>query len=181
MSCYGPLVSSGAQLTATTTTYFYGAYQPHYYQWPPYSYAVPQQTPSRSAQSVTQTATVPTATTISTTSTTPKPSIYTPYTSYTSATSTSTAGRSSRKQSSTKGLNLMYGFGDDRNPANDTINVMEKILVEYIADVCQAAAEPGCKNRLSIEDLRKALSQLLFAQEDIRRAKQQFKTDPKMA
>lgn len=31
--------------------------------------------------------------------------------------------------------NLMYGFGDDRNPANDTVNVMEEILVEYIVDV----------------------------------------------
>ena len=29
----------------------------------------------------------------------------------------------------------MYGFGDDRNPANDTVNVMEEILVEYIVDV----------------------------------------------
>jgi len=29
----------------------------------------------------------------------------------------------------------MYGFGDDRNPANDTVNVMEEILIEYIADV----------------------------------------------
>lgn len=29
----------------------------------------------------------------------------------------------------------MYGFGDDRNPANDTVNVMEEILVEFIADV----------------------------------------------
>lgn len=109
----------------------------------------------------------------------------------------------------------MYGFGDDRNPANDTINVMEEILVEYIADVvritgvcfhrslltlilflyyqCQAAAGPGRKTRLSIEDLRKALSrpadakklarmeELLFAQEDIKRARQQFETDPKMA
>ncbi|KAJ3936806.1 MAG: transcription initiation factor IID, 18kD subunit-domain-containing protein [Lentinula lateritia] len=199
MSYYVPPVTPGAQPTATTTTYSYGAYQPYYYQWPPYSYAVPQQTPSRSAQSVTQTATVPTATTIPTASTTPRPSTYTPYTSYTSATSTSTAGRSSRKQSSTKGLftkelrNLMYGFGDDRNPANDTINVMEEILVEYIADVCQAAAGPGRKTRLSIEDLRKALSrpadakklarmeELLFAQEDIKRARQQFETDPKMA
>ena len=39
----------------------------------------------------------------------------------------------------------MYGFGDDRNPANDTINVMEEILVEYIVDVVRpilaAAAE----------------------------------------
>jgi transcription initiation factor TFIID subunit 13 len=31
--------------------------------------------------------------------------------------------------------NLMYAFGDDRNPANDTVNVMEEILVEYITDV----------------------------------------------
>lgn len=30
---------------------------------------------------------------------------------------------------------LMYGFGDDRNPANDTVNVMEEILIEYISDV----------------------------------------------
>ena len=29
----------------------------------------------------------------------------------------------------------MYGFGDDRNPANDTVNVMEEILIEYIIDV----------------------------------------------
>ncbi|KAE9396075.1 transcription initiation factor IID, 18 kDa subunit, partial [Gymnopus androsaceus JB14] len=96
--------------------------------------------------------------------------------------------RSSRKQS-TKGLftkelrNLMYGFGDDRNPANDSVNVMEEILVEYIADVCQAAAGPSRKSRLAIEDLRKALSrpadakklarmeELLFAQEDIKRAR----------
>ena len=35
--------------------------------------------------------------------------------------------------------NLMYGFGDDRNPANDTVNVMEEILVEYIVDMVRAA------------------------------------------
>lgn len=29
----------------------------------------------------------------------------------------------------------MYGFGDDVNPAPDTVNVMEEILMEYIADV----------------------------------------------
>ena len=31
--------------------------------------------------------------------------------------------------------NLMYGFGDDRNPANDAVSVMEEILIEYITDV----------------------------------------------
>lgn len=102
----------------------------------------------------------------------------------------------------------MYGFGDDRNPANDTVNVMEEILVEYIVDVvrlsligqrqfahhgfvlqnlqCQTALLPGKKSRLSIEDLRRALSrpadakklarmeELLFMQEDIKRARAQF-------
>ena len=29
----------------------------------------------------------------------------------------------------------MYGFWDDRNPANDAVNVMEEILIEYILDV----------------------------------------------
>lgn len=29
----------------------------------------------------------------------------------------------------------MYGFGDDRNPANDTVSMMEEILIEYISDV----------------------------------------------
>ena len=33
---------------------------------------------------------------------------------------------------------LMYGFGDDRNPATDSVNVMEEILVEYIADVVRS-------------------------------------------
>ena len=33
----------------------------------------------------------------------------------------------------------MYGFGDDRNPASDTVNVMEEILIEYIIDVVRPA------------------------------------------
>lgn len=96
----------------------------------------------------------------------------------------------------------MYGFGDDRNPANDTVNVMEEILIEYITDVvrillsfmdsnlrlvqCLAAGGPSRKGRLSVEDLRKALSrpadakklarmeELIFMQEDIKRARAQF-------
>ena len=34
----------------------------------------------------------------------------------------------------------MYGFGDDRNPANDAVNVMEEILIEYIVDVVSLVA-----------------------------------------
>lgn len=105
----------------------------------------------------------------------------------------------------------MYGFGDDRNPASDSVNVMEEILIEYIVDVvsgfsrtslaarphavpilrqCQTAAG-GKKSRLSIEDLRKVLArpadakklarmeELLFMQEDIKRARAQI-DEPEM-
>jgi len=80
----------------------------------------------------------------------------------------------------------MYGFGDDRNPASDTVNVMEDILIEFIIDVCQSSLAPTRKTRLSIEDIRRALSrpadakklarmeELLFMQEDIKRARAQF-------
>ncbi|KAF8905211.1 transcription initiation factor IID, 18kD subunit-domain-containing protein [Gymnopilus junonius] len=119
-------------------------------------------------------------------------SSYTPNYARETMSSYSTGGRGGRRQSNLKGLftkelkNLMYGFGDDRNPANDTVNVMEEILIEYITDVCQVATGPTKKSRLSIDDLRRALSrpadakklarmeELLFMQEDIKRARAQF-------
>jgi hypothetical protein len=36
----------------------------------------------------------------------------------------------------------MYGFGDDRNPDADTVNLMEEILVEYICDVVRVLVYP---------------------------------------
>jgi len=170
--------------------------------WPyPYSYYPPPQQPQQSiagtpkpampTPSVT-TPTVPAAPPPPRAA--PAPATYTFTPSYTPATGVgASSGRSARKQSTFKGLfakelrNLMYGFGDDRNPANDTVNVMEEILVEYIVDVCQTALAPGKnKSRLSIEDLRRVLSrpadakklarveELLFMQEEIKRARAQF-------
>lgn len=100
----------------------------------------------------------------------------------------------------------MYGFGDDRNPASDTVNVMEEILAEYIVDVvsscctrallfhqveclarqCSTALGPSRKSRLSVDDIRRVLArpadakklarmeELLFMQEEIKRAREQF-------
>ena len=110
----------------------------------------------------------------------------------------------------------MYGFGDDKQVSNDTVAVMEEMLIEYIVDVvgflplfpvlllwcsfhifliwrtvipyvqCQTALTPTRKTRLQIEDLRRGLSrpadakklarmeELLFMQEDIKRARKQF-------
>ncbi|KAF8844933.1 TFIID-18kDa-domain-containing protein [Paxillus ammoniavirescens] len=187
----------------------YAAYQNAYASgvtgygaWPyPYSY-IPQQqaqTTPQVARPAVQTSIAPaTVATPAPVTTTPRPATFTSYTpTYvreTGATqvASTTAGRG-RKQANFKGLftkelkNLMYGFGDDRNPANDTVNVMEEILVEFIADVCQTASGgPHRRTRLSIEDLRRALSkpadakklarmeELLFMQEDIKRARAQF-------
>ena len=118
--------------------------------------AVSAYTP-RPATSVTQT---PSATT-SMPQRAPTFSSYTPNYARESVPSLNVGGgRGGRRQSNLKGLftkecefvlffglpssidtqwitvkNLMYGFGDDRNPASDTVNVMEEILIEYITDV----------------------------------------------
>ncbi|KAG9038424.1 hypothetical protein FRB95_001281 [Tulasnella sp. JGI-2019a] len=82
--------------------------------------------------------------------------------------------------------NMMYGFGDDVNPAQDSVNVMEEILMEYIADVCQTALKSTRKSTIKLDDLKRVLSrpadakklarmeELLFMQEDIKRARAQF-------
>ncbi len=33
----------------------------------------------------------------------------------------------------------MYGFGDDKQVSNDTVNVMEEILIEYLVNVVSTA------------------------------------------
>jgi len=38
----------------------------------------------------------------------------------------------------------MYGFGDDRNPVNDTVEVMEEILLEFISDLVRFAFSILC-------------------------------------
>ncbi len=130
----------------------------------PYSYSYYQHQPASSLTKPAATqSTVPAGTT--TLPTSAQRTTFTAYNPTYSRDSTGTsaaAGSSSRaykKQSNFKGLfakerasipalsrptitptfvpvrNLMFGFGDDRNPSNDTVNVMEEILVEYIADI----------------------------------------------
>ncbi|KAI0670293.1 transcription initiation factor IID, 18kD subunit-domain-containing protein [Trametes maxima] len=166
-------------------------YYPHQHQQQQPAASKPAGTPT--TQSSTTTPAPVTATPAVAPTVAPRPAASSTYTfsSY-SRDSAASYNRGGRKGSSYRGMftkelrNLMYGFGDDRNPANDTVNVMEEILIEYIVDVCQTASAGGKKSRLSIEDLRRALSrpadakklarmeELLFMQEDIKRARAQF-------
>jgi len=79
---------------------------------------------------------------------------------------------------------MMYAFGDVESPSNDTVNVLEDILVEYITDVCTTAHLVSTnRGRLRIEDIRYALrtparskqlgrvDELLILQSEITKAK----------
>ncbi|KAF6765227.1 transcription initiation factor IID, 18kD subunit-domain-containing protein, partial [Ephemerocybe angulata] len=207
---YTPPASAGAPPPPTFNNGAYaGAYSyqnPYHtgvtsYGWP-YPYAKhPAQTPAPAAPA-TAPAPVTAAVAPTTTATPAPPQRSTTFTTYTptyvrdsapiQSSTTHHGGGKGKRQSNMKGLftkelkSLMYGFGDDRNPSNDTVSVMEEILIEYITDVCQVAGGGSKKSRLSIEDLRRALSrpadakklarleELLFMQEDIKRARAQF-------
>ncbi|CAE6468989.1 unnamed protein product [Rhizoctonia solani] len=91
------------------------------------------------------------------------------------------------KGSFTKDLRpMMYAFGDHANPAPDTVAVMEEILMDYMIDVCTTAMKKTKRTNIQIDGLREALShpadvkklarmeELLFMQEDIKRARAQF-------
>ncbi|KAL1742919.1 transcription initiation factor IID, 18kD subunit-domain-containing protein, partial [Schizophyllum fasciatum] len=187
----------------TPATYTPSTYTPSTYQSPsaqtyqtPATYQTPttyqtqatySYTPSQSTTYTPQYAAQP--------QTVPRSTTFTNYTPSYVRESGGGIGRGGRgKQSNLRGLfnkelrNLMYGFGDDRNPSSDTVNVLEEILIEYITDVCQTAASSSKKARLSLDDLRKALSrpadakklarmeELLFMQEEIKRARAQFES-----
>ncbi|KAJ6502511.1 transcription initiation factor IID, 18kD subunit-domain-containing protein [Mycena sanguinolenta] len=199
--------------------YPYQAAAPYQYANWKYAYNYAPQTPAASGPAQVQprpaAAAAPAGTATTVRTNTPTPARATPtFSSYTppaasSATSQAresatvaaastggATGRGARKQqANVRGLftkelkTLMYGFGDDRNPATDTVNVMEEILIEYITDVCQTAGTQSKRVRLSIEELRRVLSrppdakklarmeELLFMQEDIKRARAQFSED----
>ncbi|KAF9961198.1 hypothetical protein BGZ72_004528 [Mortierella alpina] len=77
---------------------------------------------------------------------------------------------------------LMYGFGDVLNPSNDAVGVLEDMLIEYLTDTCaQAAAVADKRGKVIVEDFkfvlrkdtkkRARVDELLYMNEDIRRAK----------
>ncbi|KAK4056652.1 hypothetical protein OIO90_002204 [Microbotryomycetes sp. JL221] len=76
---------------------------------------------------------------------------------------------------------IMYGFGDT-DPREDTVKVMEEILIEHITDVChQAQRASSSRGKLKVDDFKFALrhddkklariNELLFMNEVISRAR----------
>ncbi|CAG8514332.1 10677_t:CDS:2 [Acaulospora morrowiae] len=79
---------------------------------------------------------------------------------------------------------LMYGFGDEPNPAPDSINVMEELVVDYITEMCHKATDIAKERKVNVEDFKFILrndpkklarvEELLHMEQEIKRARQNF-------
>jgi len=48
---------------------------------------------------------------------------------------------------------MLYGFGDDKNPSEETLDALEQIVIDYIRQVCEKCLQVGKPNRLTLEDI----------------------------
>ncbi|XP_062601318.1 transcription initiation factor TFIID subunit 13-like [Saccostrea cucullata] len=79
---------------------------------------------------------------------------------------------------------MMYGFGDDRNPYTESVELLEDLVIEYITEMTKKAMEVGRPGRISVEDIifliRKdpkkysRVKELLMMNEELRKARKAF-------
>eukprot|EP00850_Spirogloea_muscicola_P010551 SM000062S19937 [mRNA] locus=s62:497736:498656:+ [translate_table: standard] len=83
---------------------------------------------------------------------------------------------------------MMYGFGDDPDPAPETVELVEDILVEYITEMIHKAQELGSRRgKMATEDIlflirkdsRKfaRVKELLAMNEELKKARKAFEVD----
>uniref|UniRef100_A0A915ENR8 Transcription initiation factor TFIID subunit 13 n=1 Tax=Ditylenchus dipsaci TaxID=166011 RepID=A0A915ENR8_9BILA len=79
---------------------------------------------------------------------------------------------------------MLYGFGDNKSPADNTMDVLEQIVVDYIRQVCQKALAVGKPNKLLLEDIHylirrdqkkfSRVKELLSMSEELKKARKAF-------
>jgi len=79
---------------------------------------------------------------------------------------------------------MMYGFGDDRNPYTESVDILEDLVIEYITEMTKKSMEVGRPGRISVEDIifliRKdpkkysRSKELLMMNEELRKARKAF-------
>ncbi|XP_060072025.1 transcription initiation factor TFIID subunit 13-like [Ylistrum balloti] len=79
---------------------------------------------------------------------------------------------------------MMYGFGDDRNPYTESVDILEDLVIDYITEMTKKAMEVGRPGRISVEDIifliRKdpkkysRVKELLMMSEELRKARKAF-------
>ncbi|XP_053208676.1 transcription initiation factor TFIID subunit 13-like [Panonychus citri] len=79
---------------------------------------------------------------------------------------------------------MMYGFGDDQNPYTESVDLLEDLVIQYIAEVTHKAMELGRSGKVAVEDImflmrkdkRKysRIKDLLFMNEELKKARKAF-------
>lgn len=83
---------------------------------------------------------------------------------------------------------MLYGFGDVTNPRQDTLDIVEDCLLEYMTHVLEQASKLSMKRgKLKTEDLLTVLrrdpkkygrmEELLFMNEELKRVRKAFETE----
>lgn len=78
----------------------------------------------------------------------------------------------------------MYGFGDDKNPFTESVDLLEDLVIEFITETTHRAMEIGRTGRVQVEDIvflvrkdaRKyaRVKDLLTMNEELKRARKAF-------
>ncbi|XP_013416631.1 transcription initiation factor TFIID subunit 13 [Lingula anatina] len=79
---------------------------------------------------------------------------------------------------------MMYGFGDDQNPYQESVDLLEDLVIDYITEMTKKAMECGRPGRILVEDIifliRKdpkkysRVKELLTMNEELRKARKAF-------
>lgn len=79
---------------------------------------------------------------------------------------------------------MMYGFGDDKNPYTESVDLLEDIVIEFITEMTHKAMEIGRTGRVQVEDIiflvrkdqRKyaRVKDLLTMNEELKKARKAF-------
>ncbi len=82
---------------------------------------------------------------------------------------------------------MMHGFGDDPNPYNETVDLVDDLVVEFITEMSLKAMEVGKKGKIHVEDLLFLIRRdpkkyarvrdLLQMNEELKQAKRIFETN----
>lgn len=79
---------------------------------------------------------------------------------------------------------MMYGFGDDRNPYTESVELLEDLVLKYINDTTRKAMDVGRTGKITVDDImflirkdkRKCarVKELLLMNEELKKSRKAF-------
>lgn len=79
---------------------------------------------------------------------------------------------------------MMYGFGDDRNPYTESVELLEDLVLKYINETTRKAMDVGRTGKITVEDImylirkdkRKCarVRELLLMNEELKKSRKAF-------